>query len=87
MTAPYLCFLIFVATDQNGILASLVCRKQLILDFEVKHIQCVLIAYFFDDVLEDPMIIGEPSAFYFRAEIITEDPSEIFVPGIRQEAS
>ena len=50
-----------------------------------QHIPRVLIAHSIDDVLQDAHVRRESAALDFGAKVIAEDPSEVFVPCVRQE--
>ena len=53
----------------------------------LEHIPGILVANALDDVFQDAFIVGEPASLDLCAKEIAEDPSEVFVPRVGQEAS
>ena len=51
-----------------------------------EHVPGILVADLLNDVLKDAFIVRESAALDFGAKIITEDPSEVFMSCVRQEA-
>ena len=52
----------------------------------LKHALGILVADSLDDVLKDAFVVREPAALDFRSEIVAEDPSEVFMSRVGQEA-
>ena len=53
----------------------------------IKHFSGIFVADPLDDVFKDAFIIRKPAAFDLGAQEIAEDPLEVFVPCVGQEAS
>ena len=53
----------------------------------LEHVPGILVADSLDDILKDAFVVRDPSALDFRSEIVAEDPSEVFMSRVGQEAS
>ena len=51
-----------------------------------EHVPGILVADLLNDVLKDAFIVRESAALDFGTKIITEDPSEVFMSRVGQEA-